>query len=432
MSKRNSGDSSSINRKDFLKSLSFATIAYLMGGDRLKGKAMEEAAASKQIQVSEEDIVPVGIIGYGEWGREIASTLERNEKVRIAGISDNFPIMLTRAGRSHQGVKTFENYQDMLADPEIPAIIVATPSHLHKDIVIDALEAGKHVYCESPMATTIEDARAIADAAQAATNQIFQVGLQYRINPQHRDVFQFIRSGATGQPTYMRSQWHNKTSWRRTSATSDRAAALNWRLNRETSVGLVGEVGLHQIDLASWYLNERPSLIHGFGQIRLWNDGRDVHDTVQAVIEFPSGVNMISSASLATSFDDRYDMFYGSDSTILLRDKKAWMFKEVDAPMLGWEVYARKDRFFREIGIALVANATQLDAQDGEAHEDDPNVESPLYYSLDSFIDNNIFGPFPAMAGYREGFNSTLIAVKANEALYEKKPVSIDPDEYII
>src|SRR5690625_7314300 len=97
---------------------------------------MKEAAASKQIQVSEEDIVPVGIIGYGEWGREIASTLERNEKVRIAGISDNFPIMLTRAGRSHQGVKTFENYQDMLADPEIPAIIVATPSHLHKDIEI--------------------------------------------------------------------------------------------------------------------------------------------------------------------------------------------------------------------------------------------------------------------------------------------------------
>src|SRR5690625_2980160 len=157
MSKRNSGDSSSINRKDFLKSLSFAPFASLMGGERVKGKAMEEAAASKQIQVSEEDIVPVGIIGYGEWGREIASTLERNEKVRIAGISDNFPIMLTRAGRSHQGVKTFENYQDMLADPEIPAIIVATPSHLHKDIVIDALEAGKHVYCESPSATTIEE-----------------------------------------------------------------------------------------------------------------------------------------------------------------------------------------------------------------------------------------------------------------------------------
>lgn len=433
MSKRFSDDSSSsINRKDFLKSLSFAPLASLMGGERVKGQALEEAVTAQQTNIDAEDIVSVGIIGYGEWGREIATTLERNPKVKIAGISDNFSIMLTRAERSYQGVKTFENYRELLDDPDIPAIIVATPTHMHRDIVIDALNAGKHVYCESPMASTLEDARAMADAAQAASNQIFQVGLQYRINPQHRDVFQFIRSGATGQPTYIRSQWHNKTSWRRTSATSERAAALNWRLNRETSTGLIGEVGLHQIDLASWYLNERPSVIHGFGQIRQWNDGRDVHDTVQAVLEFPSGVHMISSASLATSFDGRYDMFYGSDSTILLRDKKAWMFKEVDAPMLGWEVYARKDRFFREVGIALVANATQLDAQEGEAHEDDPNVESPLYYSLDSFIDNNIFGPFPAMAGYREGYNATLIAVKANEALYNKSLVTIDPDEYIV
>src|SRR5690625_4027604 len=61
-------------------------------------------------------------------------------------------------------------------------------------------------------------------------------------------------------------------------------------------------------------------------------------------------LTIFSSASIATSFDDRYDMFYGSDSTILLRDKKAWMFKEVDAPMLGWEVYRSEES---RVGIEL-------------------------------------------------------------------------------
>jgi predicted dehydrogenase len=432
MSKKNKGDKPGLNRKDFLKTFSLASLAPLLAGEKIEGKAMEEAAAVRYTKTSAEDVIPVGIIGFGEWGREIASTLERNPKVEIAGVSDSFEIMLTRAERSYADVKTFQDYRQMLEDPDIPAVIVATPTHTHSGIVVDALSAGKHVYCESPMASTIEEANAIAEAARSASGQIFQVGLQYRINPQHRDVFQFIRSGATGRPTYIRSQWHNKTSWRRTSATAERAQQLNWRLDNDLSLGLIGEIGLHNIDLASWYLDELPSAIHGYGQVRYWRDGRDVPDNVQVVVEFPSGVHMICTCSLTTSFDERYDMFYGSDSTILLRDKQAWMFKEVDAPELGWEVYARRDRFHREVGIALVADATQLDAQDVDPYEDDPNVESPLYYSLDSFIDNNVFGPYPARVGLKEGYNATLIAVKAKEAIRSRNYQTFDDDLFVM
>jgi predicted dehydrogenase len=430
MSENKKNNTSNLDRKDFLKTFSLAPLTSLMAGERIQGKAVKEAAAVRYTNTRTDDVVPVGIIGFGEWGREIASTLERNPKVKIAGVCDTFPIMLTRAERTYGDVKTFENHRQMLDDPDIPAVIVATPTHQHRDVVIDALQAGKHVYCEFPMASTIEDAQAMKEAAIQANRQIFQVGLQYRVNPQHRDVFQFIRSGAVGRPTYVRSQWHNKTSWRRTSATAERARELNWRLDSETSLGLIGEIGLHNIDMASWYLNELPSAVHGFGQVQYWRDGREVPDNVQVVVEFPSGVNMICACSLTTSFDGRYDMYYGSDSAILLRDKHAWMFKEVDAPMLGWEVYARRDRFHGEIGIALVADATQLDAQDVDPFEDDPNVETPLYYSLDSFIDNNIFGPFPPMAGYKEGYNATLIAVKAKEAILSRNYQTIGDELY--
>ena len=114
---------------------------------------------------------------------------------------------------------------------------------------------------------------------------------------------------------------------------------------------MIGEIGLHRYDIVSWFLNARPKAVTGFGGILHWTDGRDVPDTVQAVFEFPSGTNFLYDATLANSFDSEYEMFYGSDSAIMLRENKAWMFKEVDAPLLGWEVYARKDTFYKETGV---------------------------------------------------------------------------------
>ena len=70
----------------------------------------------------------------------------------------------------------------------VQGVFVATPTYLHKDIVIAALQAGKHVYCEAPMASTIEDARAIAQAAQAAGRLHFQVGQQLRSDPQRHSL----------------------------------------------------------------------------------------------------------------------------------------------------------------------------------------------------------------------------------------------------
>ncbi len=424
---------SGMNRLEFLKTFSLATLAPIVSGQKVHGKAMEKATSVRYSSLnSSSDQVNIGIIGFGERGREIASTLERNEKARIAGVCDTFSIMRTRAERSYPDVKTFADYRQMLDDSDIPTVIIATPTHKHREVALDALDAGKHVYCEAPMASTIEDAKAIARAAREASGQIFQVGQQYRINPQHRDVFSFIRSGATGRITSIRSQWHNKTSWRRASAASERETELNWRLDHNVSLGLAGEIGLHHIDLASWYLNERPSAIYGFGQLQYWRDNREVPDNIQLNVEFPGGVHLTTICSLTTSFDGRYDMFYGSDSTILLRDKQAWMFKEVDAPMLGWEVYARRDRFHQETGIALVANATQLEAQGDDPYADDPNVESPLYYALDAFLDNYNFGPFPAVVGYQQGFDATVFSAKANEAIKSRTLQTIGEDLYDI
>lgn len=414
---------SRMSRRNFLKTGSLAPLVGMIGGREIVAQP-----EGRRLRDRSEPMVQAALIGYGEWGREIASTLERIDEINLAAVVDTYDVMLTRAKRAMPDVATHSDYRAVLDDSQITSVLVATPTHLHRQIVVDALEAGKHVYCEAPLASSVEDARAIARAAEQAPRQIFQSGLLYRFNPTYRSVFQFARSGAMGRATMARAQWHKKESWRRASPNRDREREQNWRLDPDISLGLIGEIGIHQLDPALWLLGNRPTSVTGFGQIMLWDDGRLVPDTIQAVFGFPDGLHMMYDATLTSSFDRAYEMFYGRDSTIMLRDSKAWMFKEVDAPQLGWEVYARKDTFYREKGIALVANATQLDAQNVDAAEDDPNMESSLFYALKDFADNHAFGPYPSAAGIREGYEATVVAITANEAVLSGSRIDIDED----
>ncbi len=374
-----------------------------------------------------EDTLACAIIGYGRQGREIASTLAGIPEVDIKAICDTYDVMRKRAARDAPDARAVADFREVLDDAAIKAVFVATPTHLHREIALAALEAGKHVYCEAPMAASITDARAIARAARDAEGLVFHVGQQFRADPQYLSVAKFIRGGALGSPALFRGQWHTKQSWRRTSPNPDREQALNWRLDPALSTGLIGEAGIHAIDTAMWFAGGRPESVSGFGQIMLWNDGRVVPDTVQSSLAFPGGLRMMFDATLASSFDGSYELFSGANSTIMIRDSKAWMFKEVDAPMLGWEVYARKDRFYKEEGIALVANATKLDAQNQDPTADDPNAKSPLFHALKEFVDNYFYGPFVPSSGYRTGFEAAVVCIKANEAAINNTTINLDP-----
>ncbi|GMQ81373.1 MAG: hypothetical protein BMS9Abin05_0804 [Rhodothermia bacterium] len=411
-----------INRRDFLKTSSLGTLASV-----LQGEMILIEPESKESRPVITEAVNCALIGYGLWGREISATLSRLEEANLLAVCDNYPVMLQRAQRSLPNISTHTDYREILDRRDIPAIFIATPTHLHKQIAVDALQAGKHVYCEAPLAASVDDARQIATAARDHEGQIFQGGLLYRTEPQYRSVYGFILSGALGKAVMARAQWHARESWYRTSPNRDRTEALNWRLDPEISPGLVGEIGIQQYDTAIWIFGSLPRAVSGFGGVYYW-EGRDVADTVQTVMEFPTGERMIYDATIVSSFDAMYDTFYGSDSTIILRDGKAWMFKEVDAPMLGWEVYARKDKFYKETGIALLANATKLDALGQSATDDDPDAETPLFHALKAFLDNYFFGPYEPVMDYQKSFDATVVALKANEAVVSNTRIEFQPD----
>jgi len=113
----------------------------------------------------------------------------------------------------------------------------------------------------------VPETQAIGKAAKAAARCIFKPGLQLRSDPQYWKNLRSlcIGEGAIGEPIMARSQWHKKQSWRRQSPDADREEALNWRLDSATSPGLMGELGIHQLDLVPFFLRKPAAAGDGLG-----------------------------------------------------------------------------------------------------------------------------------------------------------------------
>jgi len=448
---------SDLNRRDFLKGGSAATLMVLMGGVPINAAEEKKAEGSAEETHYKGEAPPlnVGVIGCGLWAREILKTLALLPNAHVVALCDTYAPFLKRAGDLAPKAERYADCAKVLENKDVQGVIVATPSHQHKEIVLAALKAGKHVYCEAPIATTLEDAREIALAAKATLKLNFQAGLQNRSDKQLANLCNFVRTGVLGKPLKARCQFHKKMSWRLTSPNPDREKAINWRLNKAISLGLVGELGIHQADVVNWYLLARPVAVTGFGSLTQWKDGRDVPDSAMAVFEYPNGVLFNYETTIGNSFDADLNMFYGTDCAIMLRDRRAWMFKEVDAPLLGWEVYAKKDAFYKESGIALGAGQSKQEAQAKKA-TDAVDEKSALQYALEAFLINShnhtaavedfnaAYDPNDvaglkeylagqeknrlAAAGFKEGYESAVTVIKANEAVVKGQKITFQKE----
>ena len=441
------------NRRSFLKNTSLATVMAMMGGVELRAEDPPKPAPSADqalTPIPPPPTVKCGVIGVGAWGREIVNELALLPKAPVVAICDKRSAAVRRAGEIAPKAEKFDDYQKLLASPDVEAVFIATPTPTHRKIVLAALQAGKHVYCEAPLANTVEDTKAIARAARDAVKLVFQPGLQERSHPHRHFVLPFIRSGSLGENIMVRAQSHQNKSWENTP----------WRLDKATSTGLMGEVGIHQIDAVSWFLRERPTAITGFGSLICRKGQGDVADTVQGVFEYPGEVRFMYDATLCNSFDKNYEMYYGTQSAVMVRDAKAWLFYEPGAELGGWEVYARKDSFYTETGIALMANATKQTAIGTSATASNASSpDTPLHYALEAFTVNvgqirpavkdfvDLFGDsdpkalaearngvklYKHAADWQDGLVATILAIKANEAVTEQRKITLEKELFDI
>ena len=432
------------SRRDFLRGGSLAAMMTMLGAVPLRA---EEAPKPADKPVTK---IKVAVIGCGVWGREILTTLQRVPQAEVVAICDTYESAAKRSGKLAPSAKPSADYQAVLADKDLQAVVVATPTHQHKAVVLAALKAGKHVYCEAPLAHTIEDAKVIAKAAQESFKQVFQPGLQMRSDPQNWFLVPFIRSAPLGKNAKASGQWGKKTSWRLDSPNPDRVKEINWRLEKGLSLGLVGEVGIHQIDRLVWFLGGHPASVRGYGAVNFWKDGREVPDTIEALFEFAEGPFINYTATLASSFQGEYEVLQGSDASVLLRGSRAWMVQEVDAPLFGWQVYARKESVGEETGIVLRADASKQKVAVGGTAVAAPETSS-LQYALENFLGNcaevnNAVEDYASAydvndkkafaenirslklrnaATWQDGYAATVLAIKANEAIVARSRIEM-------
>jgi predicted dehydrogenase len=416
------GDETS--RRDFLKTAAGSLLVVFTQEELAKAAMIQEPAPVSPA-------VKLGVIGIGQWGKEILSSLSRLPSAQVVAICDSYEPALKKGQEIAPKATLIADYRKLLDSPDVEAVVISTPSHQHKEIALACIQAGKHVYCESPLATTIEDAKAIAFAAQQSPKLKFQAGLQGRSNVLYNHISKFVKSGALGTPVQVTAQWNKKQSWRRMAPTPERENDLNWRLSSKTSAGLIGEIGIHHLDLAIWFLKSLPTSASGMGAIVNWKDGRDVADTLQCIIEFPNNVRMIYSSTLASSFSDSFTLFQGSNSSLMMREKHGWMIKEADSPLLGWEVYARKEQVHNEAGIAMVADATKIleaGKEPGKESALEPTQDA-LTRALDDF-GHSVRGDSKVACGPLEGYQATVAAIKANEAIVAGSRIVFDKSSF--
>lgn len=366
----------------------------------------------------------VALVGAGRQGRAILQELQQIEGVEVAAVCDVDPGRLKRATRRVRDLKGYATIDELLAsESRVQAVFVATPTHLHREPALAALAANKHVYCEAPLAASVEDSAALAAAARKS-DRVFAVGLLARSNPIYKLARSFFRSGSLRDLVSLRAQDYQKTSWRNAAPEPEREKALNWRLDPEWSLGLAGELGTHQFDAYHWFLSKYPVSVRGSGSVRVHKDGRKVADTAACDLVFEDGLHLSWQGSLGNSYDGRYEVYSGSMASFKLAWTAGWMFKEADAPTQGWEVYANRQTFHNDQGITLIADATKLAAQ-GKLEEGVGLPHPAVHYAVANFVEACTQGA-EVNCGAEEGHRASVVGICASRAVTSGEEVTID------
>ncbi|MBI3412041.1 MAG: Gfo/Idh/MocA family oxidoreductase [Planctomycetes bacterium] len=288
--------------------------------------------------------VKAGLIGAGDEGGVLVG--EHNpEYLRFIAYSDIRPSNQTRifSGDPQGGVRKgfnyhygsdarrritlYQDYRELLANPEIEMVVIALPLHLHAQATIDALNARKHVLCEKLMAWNIRQCKQMIQAADA-NDRLLSIGHQRHYSMLYQHAVEVINSAILGEIRHIRALWHRanatpildgngrpqidsetgqtryRDSWRPEIKAEDRAALesrireqygyknmselVRWRLYKRTGGGLMAELGSHQLDACSIFLGKvHPLAVSAVGGKNFYQDDREVEDHVYCTYEFP-------------------------------------------------------------------------------------------------------------------------------------------------
>jgi UDP-N-acetylglucosamine 3-dehydrogenase len=257
----------------------------------------------------------VGVIGCGSIAKHRhLPEYARNEQVEIVAVCDIVEDRVNEFGELYKA-KAYTNYEEILANPDIDAISVCTPNYLHAPISIAALNAGKHVLCEKPMATSRVEAEQMIEAA-AKNNKKLMIAHNQRFVPSHQKARQLIENGEIGKIYSFRSAFGHggPEGWSADGKDS-------WFFKKEEAfIGAMGDLGVHKTDLLRFILGEEFVEVGAFVETSA-KENTEVDDTAVCLLKTESGIIGTLAASWSyVSKEDNSTIIYGEKAILRLED----------------------------------------------------------------------------------------------------------------
>lgn len=383
-----------MNRKEFM----------VKGGLLSAGVLASASAVGSISRFGANDTINIGIIGTGDRGGGLIPFLNEIEGIQVTACCDILDFRLEEGlAKTANKAKGYPDYRKLLDNKAIDAVLVATPFSTHAQIEIDALDAGKHVYGEKTLAKGYPGIESLVQKATQSSH-IFQTGHQYHSSRLYVHVVDLIKKGKIGKITAFQCQWNRNGNWRRPVPRPELERAVNWRMYREYSGGLVAELCSHQIDFVNWVLGEMPNKVMGAGGIDYWKDGRETYDNIHLIYSYPNGVKASFTCLTSNALDDYKIKVMGDKGTIVLDYQKAWFYPE--------------GNYGKETGnVDGVSGATKTWEQGKgipiEAHHADPSKQALLDFR-DSILSNS-----KPVSGIITGANTAVCVQMGLDAMYQ-------------
>lgn len=383
------------NRRQFIKESSLVAGAALLPGSFF---------GTGSVPIKELNI---GVVGAGSRGQGLMHLMKAIEGLNVTAFSEVIPFRVDEAQKIAPTAASYKDYRELLDQKDIDAVIVSTPFSMHDEMAIDALDAGKHVYCEKTMSKGIAETQKVISKAKKSS-KTFQTGHQFHSSPLYKKVVQIVNSGYLGEITSFECQWNRNGDWRRPVPDPKWEKMINWRMYREYSGGLAAELCSHQIDFINWVLDETPAKITGFGGIDHWKDGRETYDNIHLLFEYPSGIDASFRCTTTNGFEDYKIRILGKKATVILDYTTA-------------EIYLERN-YVKDYGMVDgVSGATKTAWERGESARieaggsDDPTVDA-----LRQFHDA-ILHDKPVISDVKTGANTAKCVQMSLDAMYNEK-----------
>jgi predicted dehydrogenase len=329
-----------LNRRNFLKVAGTATAATALGvkTHALAVKELEPALAGP---FSPNDQVQLALIGAGIQGQGDTKFAVQVPGVKLVAVADCYDGRLEHSKELWgNDIFTTRDYREILARKDVDAVIIGTPDHWHKQVAVDAMKAGKDVYCEKPMVHAHSEGPEMIEAARSS-NRILQIGSQRVSSVIYAKAKELLASGAIGQLNMVSAHWDRNSAMGAWSYTVPLDASpqtcdwdrflgnapkipfnaehfFQWRKWKAYGTGVAGDLFVHLFSGTHFITGSNgPTRAMATGGLRFWKDGRDAYDVLLGLFDYPQGFNLALRVNFVDGGEESEGLvFTGSEGTM--------------------------------------------------------------------------------------------------------------------